>query len=432
MIKKLKFVYGFIMQYIISVKWIFKHYSIREQVNLLRHGGKYFFYNYFYVQNNYRKVQKKLKGIIGSRKIRVCFLVSETSKWNMQSLYDTLLKSEEYYPFIVVTNLKRLDQRPSYQHLLEYFRDVANNVEVGWNECTKEGLDLEQFMPDIVFYQQPWELYGNQDVIHVSKFALTLYSSYAIEDPYDVAKWHLREFYSLLTRYFVYSATYRDYFLNSCPYKLTNIISIDGHPKLDVYADYNPQEHTHKYVIYAPHHTFAKNSLRYGTFPWSGHYMLNWAKSHPEIDWVFKPHPRTKIALIQEGIMNEAEVEHYYDEWKKIGVSYEDGNYFNLFKESRCLITDCGSFLTEYLPTLMPVIQLRNRDSKEFSPTTIRIIESYYKAYNINDLNNCLEEVVLKKNDPMKDNRIKTIRELGQSDYHTSSRVVCELKRLLS
>lgn len=432
MLKVLKRFCFFIVEYVCSLRWIFKDYSIIEQVILLKKGGKKFFCNYIIVRNNYKRVQSILKKEKGHRKIRVCFLVSESSKWNMQSLYDELLKSDVFYPFIVVTNLTRyLEHRPSYQRLLGFYQGVANNVEVGWDECTKKGLDLERFSPDMVFYQQPWELFENQNVKRVSSFALTFYCSYAIEDAYGVAKAHLRDFYSLLTRYFVFSDTYKDYFQKNCPYTLSNISAVSGHPKLDVYTDYHPQDYKHKYVIYAPHHAFEKNSLRYGTFPWSGQFILNWAKSHPEIDWVFKPHPRMKIALIEGGIMNSEEAEHYYDEWRKIGIAYEDGNYFGLFLESKCLITDCGSFLTEYLPTQMPVIQLCNEDSKEFTPTTIKIIDSYYKAFDTFELHNLLEDVVLKKNDTLKNKRLEIIRELGLNN-NSGLRVVRELDKLLS
>jgi len=46
------------------------------------------------------------------------------------------------------------------------------------------------------------------------------------------------------------------------------------------------------------------------------------------------------------------EVESYYAEWHNLsnGFVYDEGDYFNIFKSSDALITDCGSFLAEYLP----------------------------------------------------------------------------------
>lgn len=430
--KKLTQLIAYLWTYIHSLKWILKKYSIFDQVAMIKSGGKRFFYDFLCVRNNYERVTKYLKKVKGERKIRVCFLVSETAKWNMQSLYDELLKSNCYYPFIVVTNLKNLENRPSYQHVLEFYRCMADNVEIGWDEQSKESIDLKIFSPDIVFYQQPWQIYANQSVAYASRFALTYYISYSIENVFEAARPHLCDFYSLLNRYLVFSETYKFYYLSSCPFKLTNLVSIDGHPKLDIYADYRPSDYDHKYIIYAPHHSFAENSLKYGTFPWSGKFILKWAKTHQEINWVFKPHPKLKQSLVLDGIMSQSEVEEYYNEWAKIGLDYEDGNYFGLFKESRCLITDCGSFLTEYLPTQMPVIHLRNKDSKEFSPTTTQIIDSYYKAYDLEELNKYFNEIILDRKDPLLEERKQIMKIIGLSKFDTKSSVIKIINRQLS
>ena len=421
----------FIKAYTKSLRWLFNKHDLREQIAMIKEGSGTNFMHYLIVTNNYNSVIKRLKKERTKRKLRVCFVVSEPSKWNMQSLYDELIKSELFYPFIVVSNLFHLENRPTYQHILEFYRSVASNVEVGWDEKRERGIDLKKFSPDIVFYQQPSDIYSNQNIPYVSSFALTFYLSYAIEDTYSVAKDHLFEFYLLLSKYFVYSKTYKDFFLSSCPYKISNIVSIEGHPKLDVYADYHPDSYAHKYVIYAPHHSFYKSLLKYGTFPWSGQFILNWAKLHPEINWVFKPHPRFKVALQEEGLMSFEEIESYFSEWDKLGIVYEDGNYFELFKNSRCLITDCGSFLTEYLPTQMPVIHLRNINAKEYSPTNAEIIKSYYKAFDLLDLSSLLDEVILKMNDPLKKERVNKIEELGLQQFHATHNIIKELKALL-
>ena len=358
----------FIRVYLNASRWLFKRHSfLKFRFFHNQYGTVFMNYllNYPQVIENYGKVVNKLKLERKNRKIRVCFLVSEPAKWNMQSLYDELSKSEDFHPFIIVTNVKNLINRPPYKHLLDFFRSVSNDVEVGWNETLKDGVELKRFSPDIVFYQQPWYIYSNQDIPVVSKFALTFYVSYAMEDPYVVAKAHLLNFYGMLYRFLCFRETYKTYFLSMCPFRINNLVSIDGHPKLDVYSDYCSSNYTHKYVIYAPHHSLAQTSLSYSTFQWSGFFILEWAKSHLEIDWVFKPHPRFKLSLAEEGIMTQMEIDDYYNEWGKLGIVYEDGNYFDLFKASRCLITDCGSFLTEYLPTQMPIIHLRNPNAKE-------------------------------------------------------------------
>lgn len=425
----------FAKTYTNAFRWLIKERSIKEQVAMIRTCGGSCFMQYLNdyprIKHNYLTVLSRLKEEHKKRKLRVCFLVSEPAKWNMQPLYDELLKTEDFFPFIVVTNVKNLHNRLSYKHILEFFYGVAKNVEVGWDETSKEGVELKQFSPDIVFYQQPWYIYSNQNIPVVSEFALPFYVSYAMEDPYIVAKSHLLDFYSLVFKYYCFNETYIRYFSSACPFKINNLVSIDGHPKLDVYADYRSKDYTHRSVIYAPHHSLTQSSLRYGTFFWSGQFLLNWAKLHPEIDWVFKPHPRFKLSLAEVG-MDQKDIDAYFSEWSKIGVVYEDGNYFDIFKNSKCMITDCGAFLAEFLPTEMPIIHMLNKNAGEYAPLNVEIMKSLYKVYNVDELARTLEDVVLNQNDPLNNERIAMMEKVGIRGFHASKNIIDDMKKLLS
>ena len=421
----------FVFNYIVSLRWILREISIHDQVRMIKEVGFIFLYRSLLVRLNYHRTKKRLNKEKNRRKIRVCFLVSETSKWNMQSLYDKLFLSDLFYPFIVVTNFMKTENRQSYDHILNFYKNTAANVEIGWDEESKQGIDLRTFSPDIVFYQQPWGLFDNQDVLYVSNFALTYSISYAIEEFFEAISDLVTSFHALLTNYFVFSEYSKKYLESKASYAIKNIIAT-GHPKLETYFDYHPQDYQHSYVVYAPHHSFANSILRYGTFPWSGIPILEWAKAHSDVKWVFKPHPRLKISLLEEGIMNQIEIDEYYNEWSRIGVCYDDGNYFDIFKNSKCLITDSGSFLMEYLPTQMPIIHLRNNSSKGFAPTISVIIESYYKAYDIDELNVLLDNVVIKGIDPKKEERCKLINELGLINTAASENIIKEIRNQLS
>ena len=58
------------------------------------------------------------------------------------------------------------------------------------------------------------------------------------------------------------------------------------------------------------------------------------------------------------GFMNEFEYDEYVAQWNNLpnAYLYNKGNYIELFKTSDLLITDCSSFLLEYMPTLKPII----------------------------------------------------------------------------
>ncbi len=405
---------------IITLFYIKIKFRINPKIKIYRKKQKSYI-------NRYNKILNILKQKSKNNKIRVCFLVSESAKWNAQSLYDLMEKSDIFEPFILVTNLSYNVYFQSYKQILEFYKTCANNVQVGWNDETNESIDLKLFNPDIVFYQQPWGLYDNQSVEYVSNFALTYYFSYAMGDALHTFNWNFENFYLILKNYFVFSKYEKKLYTDNLKFNLNNIVVI-GHPKLDTYKNYKEEYHEHKYVIYAPHHSLEIDSLNYATFLWNGKYILEWAQKHPNFDWVFKPHPRLKQALILNNIMSEEEVNKYFNEWQNVGIFCDEGSYFNLFKNSKCLITDCGSFLVEYLPTKQPVIHLRNPKATDYIPASKVAMQSYYDVWNIRNLEKCLNDILINGIDTKKQERMDAIRKLNIESYSCAEKIINTIK----
>jgi hypothetical protein len=100
---------------------------------------------------------------------------------------------------------------------------------------------------------------------------------------------------------------------------------------------------------------------------------------------VFKPHPRFKHAVVINNIMSEEQISSYYDEWSKLGEIYEGGDYLKLFVNSAALITDCVSFLGEYLPSKHPVFHLDSLKA-DFNDFAKSFIGSFYKIHSVDCL----------------------------------------------
>ena len=190
--------------------------------------------------------------------------------------------------------------------------------------------------------------------------------------------------------------------------------------KLDAYLEPTNQSNiiwksqNKKRVIYAPHHSFYKDSmLGFGTFDWNYKFFFNFAKNHPEIEFIIKPHPELKRQIVKQGLMSISEMTQYFEMWENLPNAqvYEYGNYFDMFKTSDLLITDCNSFLYEYLPTKKPVIHLISESSVGHNSFGEKIISGYYNASNIDELNKQLELVLFKNEDPLLPVREKIIAE---------------------
>ena len=129
------------------------------------------------------------------------------------------------------------------------------------------------------------------------------------------------------------------------------------------------------------------------------------------------------------GYMTKDDADEYYKRWHDIGIVCEDGDYMQLFQNSIAMITDCGSFLTEYFFTKQPCIHLVSQYFKG-NENVKRICETYYNVHNADEMNKFFEEVLIYKNDPKKQGRLALLKKLN---YPNSAEFIVEdiLKNLL-
>lgn len=397
--------------------------------------GKDFFYNMKvkqnlnYIEKNQKKVLKKLQHKIP---LNVVFYVYDESKWKAQSVYDLMVQDERFNPKIVVAKNCAVEGNANYQTIedvkrcYEFFKNKGMNVEYGYDIEKDDFIPFQKFKPDIIIYSHPWYVYKTQGPVVCSKFALTFYIPYFIPASEQWHEYGLR-FHQYLFRHYVPTDLIKDFYANNMPNKGKSL-KVVGHPILDSYLDSEQKEK--KYIIYAPHWTVCGDNLRFGTFEWSGKRVLEFAKEHRDLNWVFRPHPLLYKFVITSGFMTKEEIDNYYNEWKNIGILSEGGDYIKLFQESYAMITDCGSFLTEYFVSENPVIHLIS-DKLTPNRSIQKIDETYYTAYNIQDLNKLLEEIIINRNDYKKDERIELLKSLNLKNNNSARCIINDILNVI-
>jgi len=366
--------------------------------------------------------------------LKVLFYVMEKQKWGYQSLYEAMDKDPAFEPLVVVScvtddDLELKPERCSIEENLAFFKDKGMNVVSVFEN--NEHLDLLKLNPDIIFYQQPWYIPDLQHPIRMSKYSLCCYCSYSIATS-KTASMRKPLFFYNIWKYFLAHDCMKEEYLSWMKYNSESLV-VTGHPKLDVFKNYKFDgdfDNKH-YVIYAPHFSLGKSILNFATFDWSGQFMLEYAKKHPEINWVFKPHPRFRSFFLENNIMTEEELDSYYNEWKKIGLLYDDGDYFDFFKNSDAMITDCGSFCVEYFFTGKPLLHMISEKSKPHSALNRLVNSNHYSIFNKETLNSYLNEVLIKKNDFLKETRLKAKNEIFPNNLDSSQNIINYIKEEL-
>ena len=401
-----------------------------EKIGKILGFGKDFFYNkkikqnLDYIKRNQKKVKAKLKG---KTHLNVAFYVYDSAKWKCQSVYDLMIKDKRFTPYIFVTKCNAPKDNFNYQTIddikktYDFFKLKGMNVQCAYDLEKDEFIPFEKMSPkpDIIIYQHPWYVETTQGPVVCSKFALTYYVPYYISDIDNPIEYDLR-FHRYIYRYYVPDEIIKKNYAKNMYDKGEKLI-VAGHPQLDFYLD-DKMENERKYVIYAPHWTVCGDNLRYSTFDWNGYKILEFAEKHPELNWVFKPHPCLYNFLFMSGYMKKDEADEYYRRWQDIGIVCEDGDYMQLFQNSLAMITDSGSFLTEYLFTKQPCIHLVSEYFKG-NENVEKICQTYYNAHNLDEMNKIFEEILINKKDPKKSERLALLEELN---YPNSAEVIVE------
>ena len=387
-------------------------------------------------RQRYRHVLRRLRRkVYESQKLKVIFLADDPAKWKYQSVYDLMARSDRYEPYVAIGLRKNHDYELSFAELSSLINDRRSFYERMGCRCVmacdvrhKTLIDMKTLGADIVFYQEPWMLFGSHTVMNVAKTALACYVPYSVEWEFDPKLHWLPNFHRLLFAAFVWNEEQAEQEKPKTPFSLSCFICAIGHTFFDDYCS-KKRMRNGEYVIYAPHFSFPYNGKAnletLGTFEWNGREMLEYAKVHKEIKWAWKPHPALRWQLESKGFMTHEEVDEYYAAWEEIAETKYDGDYMDLFEKSRAMITDCGSFLLEYAPTGMPIIRpLAANFSLTPSASAQKIFETYYTAHNWDELRTFLDGVIVRGDDFRRTSRLKVVKEMCLTEACASNKVI--------
>lgn len=369
------------------------------------------------IQRNYNKHILNLHNkYINNETINIVFLNTTLSKWSYKHLYKYFENDKNFNPKILISvynsyskgKYTNIDYKKIAEHNFEYFKNNGYNVEYAFDFKQNRYIDLKDFKPDIIFYEQPWEMPKEYQTKYTSQFALTFYISYGSQIT-NGSNEYSQYLYRTVYKYYVDNPFIKKYLVDIHNYDAEHL-SVSGQAKLDSYLlpiNYSKQvwkTKDKKHIIWAPHNSFSNNSiLKFGTFHLNYKFLYDYAKNHPEYEFVFKPHPELKLTIVKEKLMTEEEVDSYWECWDKLPNAqiYDECDYFDLFRTSDLLITDCNSFLYEYLPTLKPVIHLLNMYSVGHNEYGRKLINGYYDANDIEELQELLDKILIKDEDPL-------------------------------
>lgn len=364
---------------------------------------------YYFAALNYKKftLEQAREKVRSKNKLKVIFYVTEKAKWSADSLFRALKKYENIEVNIAVPYF---EDQTKYSQTIEFFSKIDKDI-IKLNTTYGKPQSLLDFEPDIVFYQQPWEIDESNLCEKISKSCLCAYIPYGFMSiDSDYAHYYL-PFHFCLWRYFAESEEQKKLLARKNRLLAKSTCNL-GYPKLDIYKEKTPTAKSHKTIIYAPHWSIEGSHIHYSTFDKNCWYFLEKAKSTPDIEWIFKPHPVLVQSVINQGFMTYKEYADYVKQWEQLPNAkvVTDGNYLEEFLNSDALITDSISFLAEYLPSKKPIIHLQTGKTSGFNIIAKKMMKDYYKVKSTQEIDKIFDRVVIKGDDYLYKKRMKALK----------------------
>lgn len=404
---------------------------------------RYVFIPVMLAKVRYPRVLRRLRAYPRGRKLRVLFVTGTPAKWKCQSLYDLMAKSDIFSPCICQTICDIEHTHHSHEERVTHLKKCekffkSRNMDYCevYSRERPQWTDLNELKPDIVFYNQPWDLAPVQQPHHVAKSALTFQIPYFVAN-YLIINFEIRNaFQRTLFGFCALNQRWVDsYKKGISSFLFAGHILPVGHTALDPYYLSPVTPSKNGLIIYAPHWSIDcpgnENGENYSTFLQTGRAILAFAQSHREIRWVFKPHPTLRTALETTRVWSLKEIDDYYRAWAEVGEVREEG-YEDLFRASRALITDCGSFLTEYACTGNPIVHLISPTAK-VGPCQpfAELYSTYYRVHDERELEETLKTIILNGEDHKKAERLEQVRQNGLLGNYAAKNVVDYLETLI-
>lgn len=378
--------------------------------------------------------------------VRSIFLVFSTSMFPARPLFDAMARDSRFLPkIVVVPDLRWPDRDPlsdmeaCRRELLQYYPseyvETAAKDESGvWADVAKNA--------DIVCYPSPYDLSAFRYNPHwaVGRNFLPIYISYSFSTSIHGYSVLARQNYAYFWKVFAEcEATAKEYAEHSV-LKGANAEAI-GYFKMDALATAKPwpRNGSRRRVLIAPHHSVeggANDSLAFSNFQRYADYFLALPEKHPEIDFVFRPHPFLFTVLARPGKWGQAKVDDWIARMKAHpNVRWSDeGDYFPAFASCDAIVQDCGSYLAEWLYTGKPCCFMLKAPADidaKFTPLGREILSHCYLAYDEAAIEAFLHDVVVGGSDPKAAARDEFRKSVMVNHPHAADAALASIRRAL-
>ena len=319
-------------------------------------------------------------------KIKIAFVTPNSAEWCGDELYNLFANNERFETTLFLS--QRLNRRKNELLRKDFLHGVEQFKSRGLNILPLDKHDAKIPAQDVLIFLTPYFVMLPYALRPKNITAKTLITHIPYSFSISVRK---NAFYNGA----IFHISWKIFFSSVIALNMQDKKSIigmprglySGYPRIDIFFDKAPDFHFDwkmarpdaKKIIYAPHWSI-NGVTNYATFQWNCKFMYEFAKAHPEISWVVKPHPALFFSAVTEKVFpTSAAFENYLKQWNDLPNAqvYTGAYYQTIFATSDGMIHDSGSFIAEYQFVNKPMIFL-TREGEKFNDLGKAILNVSY------------------------------------------------------
>ena len=314
-----------------------------------------------------------LQKIRTKEKLKIGFVIIDAAQWCGDDVYNFFADDKRFETTIF--DCLRTDQISNELVIKDYRHGVEQFEKRGLNVVALAKQDEPVSEQDILFFLTPYldklpKVFRSENL---TLKTLATHITYSF-----MMSVRTKDFYN----YTIFHTAWKIFFSSPVIHRLfsrNNVAGLprglySGYPRMDIFFDKNVNFNFDwkmarpdaKKIIYAPH--WSINSVtKQATFQWNYQFMYEFAKNHPEISWVIKPHQALFFSAVKEKVFPSAKAyEEYLQKWNDLPNAqvYTGAHYQALFATSDGMIHDSSSFIAEYQYVNKPMIFLTREGLK--------------------------------------------------------------------
>lgn len=381
------------------------------------------------IQESYPQKIENIRAIADQKgRVNAAFFVIFSSVFQTEPVFRRMVKDDFFNPVIVVTPDMQRSERQREECYQQTYRELrekyGDRVIHGYDVETGEYYDPEDNY-QLVFFNNPYSkmAYRKHHVTYfLDKNALSIYPYYGFAAVQYGRNLMHTDFYNFVWKLCLDSQMNLEDLQKHQPIKGINGL-VTGYLKMDRLAECEVRPRERKKIIICPHHTvLGWKSLDISNFLVYKDFFLQLPAKYPDVDFVFRPHPLLFSNLRENGLWSDEEIDNYINAMNayKNAVYDNSGDYFDLFMNSDAMIHDCSSFIGEYLFTEKPccyMLKSKNQLNTVLIPMGRECLKQYYQAFSESDIIDFIDNVVIKGNDPLKNQREAFSRKVLKFNY---------------